>query len=206
VRPADICLDETTIISKTNSMRKLKLQIHMSLDGFVAGPNGELDWQWLGKPDETILQRIIELADSCDTILMGRKMTRGFIDHWENNLDHPTEGNAHPLAKRMVTMRKIVFSHTETDIKGRNLEVENGNLAAAVKSLKKQSGKDLLVYGGADFVSSLIMENLIDEYYIFRKPVAIGNGLSIFKERKLLELESSVIYKNGTILTKFLPL
>jgi hypothetical protein len=49
-------------------MRKLKLQVQMSLDGFVARPNGELDWQWIGKPDESILQRVIELAETCDTI------------------------------------------------------------------------------------------------------------------------------------------
>jgi dihydrofolate reductase len=62
-----------------------------------------------------------------------------------------------------------------------------------------------MVYGGATFVNSLISQNLIDEYYIFRHPVAIGKGLSIFNEQKLLELESSVTYKNGTMLHKYLP-
>ena len=62
-----------------------------------------------------------------------------------------------------------------------------------------------MVYGGATFVSSLISQNLVDEYYIFRRPVAIGSGLSIFKEQRLLELESSIPYKNGTILNKYLP-
>ena len=105
----------------------------------------------------------------------------------------------------MVSMRKIVFSRTQTAIKGRNLEVENGDLAAAIQALKKQPGKDIMVYGGATFVSSLISQNLVDEYYIFRRPVAIGSGLSIFKEQRLLELESSIPYKNGTILNKYLP-
>lgn len=177
----------------------------MSLDGFVAGPNGELDWIWIGKNDEAILQRVIELADTCDTILLGRKMTRGFIDHWENVLDNQPESHEQPLAKQMVSMRKIVFSRTQTDIKGRNLEVENGDVAAAVQALKKQPGKDIMVYGGATFVSSLITQNLVDEYYIFRRPVAIGNGLSIFNEQNLLELESSFVFKNGTILNKYLP-
>jgi dihydrofolate reductase len=186
-------------------MRKLKLQIQMTLDGFVAGPNGEQDWIWINKPDEAILQRIIEIADSCDTILLGRKMTREFVDHWENALDHPPTGTPHPLASRMVTMRKIAFSKTQTHLKGRNLEVENGDLVSAIQALKKQPGKDLLVYGGADFVSSLITENLIDEYYILRRPVAIGKGLRIFKEQKVLELESSVVYKNGTMLHKYIP-
>lgn len=177
----------------------------MTLDGFVAGPNGELDWIWIGKRDEAILQRVIDLADTCDTILLGRKMTREFIDHWENVLDNQPASAEQPLAQRMVNIHKIVFSRTQTSTKGRNLEVENGDLAAAVHALKKQPGKDIIVYGGATFVSSLITQNLVDEYYIFRRPVAIGNGLSIFKEQKLLELDSSITYKNGTILNKYLP-
>ncbi|HTF29826.1 MAG TPA: dihydrofolate reductase family protein, partial [Flavitalea sp.] len=87
----------------------------------------------------------------------------------------------------------------------RNLEVENGDLAAAVQALKKEPGKDIIVYGGANFVSSLISLNLIDEYYIFRSPVAIGTGLSIFKETKILKLDSSISYKNGKVLDKYLP-
>jgi len=177
----------------------------MTVDGFVAGPKGELDWIWIGKQDESILQHVIELADTCDTILLGRRMTREFIDHWENVLDNQPTSVEQPLAQRMVSMRKIVFSHSETAIKGRNVEVENGDLAAAVQALKKQPGKDIMVYGGATFVSSLISQNLVDEYYIFRRPVAIGNGLSIFKEQKLLALESSISYKNGTLLNKYLP-
>ena len=186
-------------------MQKLKLQVQMTLDGFVAGPNGELDWIWIGKPDEAILQRVVELADTCDTILLGRKMTREFVDHWENVLDNQHESHEQPLAKRMVDMRKIVFSRTQSAVKGRNVEVENGDVATAIQTLKKQPGKDIMVYGGATFVSSLISQNLVDEYYIFRRPIAIGSGLSIFKEQKVLELQRSNTYKNGTMLHTYLP-
>ena len=187
-------------------MRKLKLQVQMTVDGFVAGPDGQLDWMWVtGKRDESISRRIIELADSCDTILLGRKMTREFIDHWENVVDNQPDSPEQPLAQRMVNMRKIVFSRTQTAISGRNVEVKNGDLAAAVQALKREPGRDIIVYGGANFVSSLISQNLIDEYFIFRNPVAIGNGLSIFKEEKLLKLDSSTAYTNGKILNKYLP-
>jgi dihydrofolate reductase len=186
-------------------MRKVKLQVQMSLDGFVAGPNGELTWIWIGKQDENILQDVINLADTCDTILLGRKMTRGFIDHWENILDNQPESHEQPLAKQMVNMRKIVFSRTQTTVNGRNTEVESGNLAAAVRTLREQPGKDIMVYGGATFVSEMISQNLVDEYYIFRRPVAIGSGLSIFNMQKRLELESTITYKNGTMLHKYLP-
>jgi dihydrofolate reductase len=177
----------------------------MSLDGFVAGPNGELDWIWLGKPDETLSGKIIELADSCDTILLGRKMTAGFIEHWENVVDHQHQSREQALAQRMVNLRKIVFTSTQTTIKGRNLEVENGDVGAAVQALKKQPGKDIMVYGGATFVRSLIAENLIDEFFIFKHPVAIGNGMSIFEKQKVLQLDSCIAYENGTMLNKYLP-
>lgn len=186
-------------------MRKVKVQVQMSIDGFVARPDGALDWIWIGKSDETILQRVIELADTCDTILLGRKMTRGFIDHWENVLDNHPESREHLLAKQMVTMRKIVFSRTQQIIKGRNLEVENGELATTIHSLKRQSGKDIMVYGGASFVSSLISQNLVDEYYIFRKPVAIGEGMPVFREQKVLTLKTSSTFGDGTILNQYLP-
>lgn len=187
-------------------MRKLKLQVQMTIDGFVAGPNGELDWMWNGmERDESSVQKVIELADSCDTILLGRKMTPGFIEYWENVVDNQPDSTEQPLAQRMVNMHKIVFSRTLNTVNGRNLRLENGDLATAVQALKKEQGKDIMVYGGASFVSSLISLNLVDEYYIFRSPVAIGDGLSIFKDRKLLKLESSVVYKNGKVLEKYLP-
>lgn len=187
-------------------MRKLKLQVQMTVDGFVAGPDGQLDWMWLpGERDEANFGKVIELADSCDIILLGRKMTREFIDYWENVVGNLPDSPELGLAQRMVNMRKIAFSRTQTAITGRNLEVENGDLATAVHALKKEPGKDIMVYGGANFVSSLISQNLIDEYFIFRHPVAIGNGLSIFKERKILKLESSTTYKDGKTLNKYLP-
>jgi dihydrofolate reductase len=62
-----------------------------------------------------------------------------------------------------------------------------------------------MVYGGANFVSSLISQNLVDEYYIFSNPVAIGKGLSIFKEKRILKLESSIPYKSGKVINKYLP-
>jgi len=187
-------------------MRKLKLQMQITIDGFVAGPNGENDWVFLpGKQDPAAFQFIIDMADSCDTILLGRKMPAEFVGHWENILDNQPDSPWHAFAQRMVSHRKIAFSHTVTAIPGRNVEVENGDLATAVQALKKQPGKDLLVYGGVGFVNSLVSLNLIDEYYFIVNPVAIGAGLSIFKERKILNLESSIAYKNGKIVNKYVP-
>jgi dihydrofolate reductase len=186
-------------------MRKLILQVQMSLDGFVAGPEGELDWIFATGPDEALFERVIELAASCDTILLGRKMTRSFVDHWENVLDNMPHSNEQPLAKLMVGMRKIAFSHTQTEIGGRNLEVENGDLATAVQALKEAPGRDIIVYGGAGFVSSLIALNLVDEYHVVRSPVAIGKGMAVFHQQKILKLQSSTAYPTGKTWNVYLP-
>ncbi|MGZ3751509.1 MAG: dihydrofolate reductase family protein [Mucilaginibacter sp.] len=192
-------------------MRKLKLQIQITIDGFVAGPNGEFDWAFIaGNDDAEALQQVIgfgaELAAGCDTFLMGRKLAAStFCSYWENVADNQPDNPWHPLATLIANFRKIAFSSTETTLPGRNLEVENGDLATAVNALKEQPGKDILVYGGADFVSSLISLNLIDEYYLVVNPVAIGAGLPIFKERKVLELQSSIAFKHGKIVNKYVP-
>jgi dihydrofolate reductase len=192
-------------------MRKLKLQMQITVDGFVAGPNGENDWVFIaGKQDPEALQQSIdfgvELASSCDTILLGRKLPQsGFIGYWEDVANNQPDNPWNPFAKLMVNHRKIAFSRTETSIPGSNIEVENGDLAPVVQALKNQPGKDIIVYGGANFVSSLVSLNLIDEYYLIVNPIAIGSGLSIFKERKVLELESSIAFKHGKVLNKYLP-
>ncbi|HVW13665.1 MAG TPA: dihydrofolate reductase family protein [Mucilaginibacter sp.] len=192
-------------------MRKLKLQMQMTVDGFVAGPNGEQDWVFAsGKQDPEALEQIVnfsvDLASGCDTLLVGRKLSQGgFVDYWKNVGENQPDNPWNPFGKLMISHRKIVFSFTGAEISGPNVEVETRDLATVVQELKNQPGKDLLVYGGVEFVSSLVSENLIDEYYLIVNPIAIGSGLSIFKERKLLQLESSMAFKHGKVLNKYLP-
>ncbi len=184
----------------------------MTIDGFAGGAgNGENDWVFIpGKQDPEALQQVIgfgvELAAGCDTLLLGRKLAgSGFCTYWENVADNQPDNPWNPLAQLITNHRKIAFSSSETSIPGRNLEVEKGDLATVVQALKEQPGKDILVYGGAGFVSSLISLNLIDEYYLIINPVAIGAGLSIFKERKILKLESSTAFKSGKVINKYVP-
>lgn len=183
-------------------MRKLKLQVQISVDGYVSGPNGELDWM-IFNLDPKLLEFIVALTDSSDTILLGRKMTEGFVKYWESV---PADSPEYFFAEKMVGYPKVVFSKTIDHINGKNVRVENGDLVKAVNELKQQDGKDIVVYGGAGFVSSLIKEGLIDEFNFFVNPVMINKGLRIFdllNERQKLSLISGTSYDCGICVLRY---
>ena len=184
-------------------MRKLKLQMQITVDGFVAGPEGQLDWMtW--EMDEKLIGFINHLTDTSDTILLGRKMTEGFVKYWEGVVANPSSPE-HAFGRKMVETPKIVFSKTTKRVEGRNVRVESGPLPQAVGRLKEQAGKDIVVYGGATFVSSLIENGLIDELNLFVNPVAIGNGMRIFSVRRPLKLTSSTAYPCGIVVDTYAP-
>lgn len=181
-------------------MRKLKLQMQLSVDGFVAGPNGELDWMTWNWSDD-IKKYVGDLTNSVDTILLGRKMTDGFVSHWTNVAADPNN-DEYAAAKKFVELPKIVFSRTLNKSIWDNTEIATGDYVKFINQLKKKSGKDIIVYGGAGFVSSLIKNNLIDEYHLFINPTAIGRGLEIFKdlnEKLDLKLVNTRIFSNGVV-------
>jgi dihydrofolate reductase len=184
--------------------RKLKLQVQMSIDGFVAGPNGEMDWMtwnW----DEELKDYGRKLTDSVDTILLGRKMTEGFVSHWTNVAANP-KNPEFEFAKKMVDYHKVVFTKTLDKSAWANTDLAKGNLADEIKKLKNGTGKDIIVYGGATFVSNLISEKLIDEFHLFVNPAAIGSGMSIFSklaEKQNLKLIKSKVFDCGITLLNY---
>ena len=182
-------------------MRNLKLQMQMSVDGFVAGPEGQLDWMTRSM-DPTLIAKIVDLTDTSDTILLGRKMTDGFIQYWEGV---PPSSPEYDFAQKMVNTEKVVFSKTLKNVKGKNVRVENGALVDAINELKNRGGKDIVVYGGATFVSALIENRLIDELNFFVNPIAIGEGLQVFSQRTRLALARSVAYASGIVVNTYTP-
>lgn len=167
-------------------MRKVKLQMQMTVNGYVAGPNSELEWMtwdW----DAGLGDFVGNLTDSSDTILMGRKMVDGFCGHWENVANDP-HNPEYESGKKFVEMPKIVFSRTIEDLPWKNTTVATRDLENEISKLKNQAGKDIIVYGGAEFVSNLVQDRLIDDYYLFINPVAIKEGLTIFSNLDRLDL------------------
>ncbi|MGH9974887.1 MAG: dihydrofolate reductase family protein, partial [Nitrososphaeraceae archaeon] len=173
-------------------LRRLRLHVQMSIDGCIAGPNGEMDWM-VGLLDDECINYASKITESVDTILLGRKMTDVFISSWLNVMDKPDDPwNA--FAKKMIETPKVVFTKTLNKSKWINTDIATGNLIEEVSKIKSQNGGDIVVYGGASFDSSLIKEKLIDEFYLFINPVAIGNGMTIFKDlneiQKYTQIES----------------
>ena len=159
-------------------MRKLKLQVQMSIDGFVAGHQGQMDWlhfDW----DAEISQYVTNLTDPVDCIILGRKLAEGFIPHWAAVAADP-EHPEFAAGRKFTATPKVVFSRTLDRSVWENTTLAKGDLVEAVKKLKEQEGGDIIAYGGATFVSALIRHDLVDEYHLFVNPVALGAGMPIF--------------------------
>ena len=187
-------------------MRKLKLQVQMSVDGYIAGPNSELDfmvWNW----DNELNQYVEDITEPVDCIVLGRKLAEGFIPYWAGvaaNPDHPE----FTAGKKFTDTHKVVFTKTLGKSEWNNTVLAKGDLVDEITKLKKQDGKDIIAYGGATFVSALIKQGLIDEFHLFINPTAIGNGMTIFKElesKQNLTLIKSTSFDCGIVVLNFEP-
>ncbi len=187
-------------------MRKLKLQVQMSIDGYMGGPNGEMDWttwNW----DDLLKKYTQDLTDPVGTILLGRKMAGGFIDHWRNVANDPAN-EMYAAGKKFTDTHKVVFSKTLTQSEWPNTELATGDITDEVNELKQQEGGDIIVYGGSGFVSSLIKANLIDEYHLFVNPAAVGKGLTIFGQlegNRKMTLVKATPFECGIVVLHYRP-
>jgi dihydrofolate reductase len=186
------------------TMRKLKLQVQMTVDGFVAGTNGEMDWttrDW----DEKLIEYVTGITESFDCIVLGRRLAQGFIPHWAGVVEDPS----HPefaAGKIFSETPKVVFTKSLDRSEWENTVLAKGDLTDEITRLKEQSGKDIIAYGGASFVSALIKQGLIDEFHLFINPVAIGQGMAIFKEldsKQDLALVKSTSFKCGIVVLNY---
>lgn len=187
-------------------MRKLKLQVLMTVDGYIAGPNGEMDfmvWDW----DDELKQYVTDITEPVDCIVLGRKLAEGFIPHWAAVAVDPH----HPefaAGKKFTGTPKVVFSKTLHRPQWDNTVLAKGDLAEEITNLKKQDGKDIIAYGGATFVSALIKQGLIDEFHLFINPAALGKGMAIFREldgKQNLALVQSTSFDCGIVVLHYEP-
>jgi len=187
-------------------MRKLKLQVQMTVDGFIAGVNSEMDWMVFNWDNE-INKYVTELTEPIDCIVLGRKLAQGFIPHWAGVAANPAAPDF-SAGQKFTGTQKVVFTKTLEKSEWENTVLAKGDLVEEIMALKNQKGGDIIAYGGATFVSSLIKANLIDEYHLFINPAAIGKGLSIFNglnSRLDLSLRKSNVFPCGIVVLNYEP-
>lgn len=184
-------------------MRKLKLQMHITLDGFSNMEDGGKNFKW----DSKVIKFCVDNLKDVDALLLGRKTADELIPFWDKvalNKKHPD----YALGKRISELPKIVFSNTTKESKWQNATVIKGDLKKEIQKLKKSEGKNLLAYGGVSFAAALIENSLVDTFYFLKNPFCLGKGLSIFKEEKKVftfKLEQSKPFPCGTILLSYIP-
>jgi len=163
-------------------MRKIISFMHISLDGFVAGLNGEMDWI---KVDEEIFDYVGMRISEGDTALYGRVTYQMMENYWPTAGDNLT-ATKHDIehSKWYNKVQKVVLSKTMKDEGFTNTKIINDNLSDRINEIKKQVGKDILLFGSPTATHSLIQLNLIDGYWLFVNPIILGQGIPLFVDIK----------------------
>ena len=156
--------------------------MHISLDGFVAGPNGEMDWI---KVNEEIFEHVGKRISQGDTSLYGRVTYEMMENYWPTAADKPTASN-HDIqhSKWYKKVHKVVLSKTMNDEGLNNTKIISDNLTERINEIKQQTGEDILLFGSPTATHSLMQLNLIDGYWLFVNPVILGRGIPLFIDIK----------------------
>lgn len=172
--------------------------MHISLDGFVSGPNGEMDWI---KVDEELFNYVEKRISEGDAALYGRTTYQMMEGYWPTAGDKPG-ASRHDIehSKWYKKIRKIVLSTTLKDTGLTNTQIIADRVPEQINALKQQEGKEILVFGSPRATHALIQENLIDGYWLFVNPVILGNGVPLFtniKNKTKLKLVNTQQFTSG---------
>ncbi len=181
-------------------MRKIVLLMHVSLDGFVAGPNGEMDWIAL---PEALFDHVTEITDTADTALYGAHTYKLMEDYW------PTAGTKPGADKHDIehskwtnAATKLVFSSTLQKTNWQGTRIIRTNIKEEMDKLKSQPGKDILMFGSPTLAQNFMSMGLFDEYRLNVNPIILGKGIKLFGEHAKpikLELKDTKQFDQGVI-------
>jgi dihydrofolate reductase len=181
-------------------MRKLIFFNMATLDGFFEDQHRKIDWHVV---DEAFNDLAIEQLDSVDTILFGRLTYQLMAAYW------PTKAaikDSAVVARKMNEMSKIVFSRTLKKAEWSNTELVKNRVAEKVRGMKRQPGKNLIIFGSANLSATLTKNGLIDEYRIMVNPILLGKGRPLFPSlpgRLPLDLLSARVFPSGNVLLTY---
>jgi dihydrofolate reductase len=181
-------------------MRKIVLFMHTSLDGFVAGPNGEMDWIIV---DEEIFDYAGDRTNEADTALYGRVTYQMMESYWPTAAENPN-ASKHDIEHSTWYNKvfKVVLSKTMKGVNLLNTTIISDNVANEITKLKQQDGKEIVIFGSPSIGHLLMQENLIDDYWFFINPIMLGKGIPLFKKiqhRTKLKLVKSNSFTTGVV-------
>jgi dihydrofolate reductase len=181
-------------------MRKIIVANLASLDGFIAGPNGEIDWFNVDKEFE---RYAVDFISTVDTMLYGRVTYQLMAGYWPTA--SATENDPR-IIDAMNSFPKVVFSKTLNKVEWKNARLVKDDIGGEISRLKQQPGKNMVIYGSGTIVSQLSQMGLIDEYRIFVSPIILGNGRQQFEniDHKLdLKLLETKTFGTGMVLLHY---
>lgn len=182
-------------------MRKLIAYEFLSIDGYMAGKEGQ-EMNFVTADFLPEMENDIALEyKGVDTFLFGKTTYESLTQYWPN-----VTTEEEPLSDLMNGMKKIVFSSTINNVGWNNSQLASKDLVEQVEELKKEEGKNIMIIGSASIVQRLTEEKLIDEYKLLLFPVVLGGGKPLFKELKAelkLSLIHSKAYKNGVLILTY---
>ena len=184
-------------------MRRLSAFHQISLDGYFAGPNGDISWAHSGSDDPEWNAFVAGNAQGGGVLVFGRVTYEMMAGYW------PTAqalANDPVVARQMNALPKIVFSRTLQSAPWSNTRLLRSDLTAEVRKLKAESGQDLTILGSGSLVSQLSQEGLIDDYLVVVNPIALGDGRSLFdgiRRQLALRLTQTRAFGNGKVLLSY---
>ncbi len=182
-------------------VRKLIMQLQLTLDGFYAGSNGEFDWFTLDQ--EGWRDRVHHSFPQIGTVLLGRKNYQGFRQYWPRVAQMPDVTDTDLMFSRWLDdIPKIVFSTTLNGAPWENSRLSR-DLVGEVRALKEGEGGDLLIMHSASIGQACMARGLVDEFWLTVHPVALGHGLPLFTERIQLALLESRVYSSGQVFLRY---
>lgn len=177
--------------------------MHISLDGFVAGPNGEMNWI---KIDEEIFNHVGKRIGQTDTALYGRVTYQMMENYWPTAANKP-DASKHDIehSQWYSKAHKVILSNTIKELGLTNTTIINGNLSNRINEIKqsaKDNNKDILLFGSPRATHAFIEQNLIDGYWLFVNPIILGQGIPLFvnvKDKINLKLLTTKQFASGVV-------